>query len=105
MSEGELILYRSPDGLTEIQLRAIDGTVWLTQAEMAELFQTSPQAITQLIKAIYGEGEQAEEATCKELLQVRTEGQRQVRRALKVYRLEMILAIGYRVRSPRGTQS
>lgn len=104
MSEGELILYRSPDGLTEIQLRAIDGTVWLTQAEMAELFQTSPQAITQLIKAIYGEGEQAEEATCKELLQVRTEGQRQVRRALKVYRLEIILAIGYRVRSPRGTQ-
>ena len=54
MSEGELILYRSPDGLTEIQLRAIDGTVWLTHAEMAELFQTSPQAITQLIKAIYG---------------------------------------------------
>lgn len=104
MSEGELILYRSPDGLTEIQLRAIDGTVWLTQAEMAELFQSSPQAITQLIKAIYAEGELTEAATCKELLQVRTEGARQVQRSLKCYRLEVILAVGYRVRSPRGTQ-
>lgn len=104
MSEGELILYRSPDGVTEIQLRAIDGTVWLTQAEMADLFQTSPQAITQLVKAIYGEGELTEAATCKELLQVRTEGRRRVRRSLKFYRLEMILAVGYRVRSPRGTQ-
>lgn len=104
MSEGELILYRSPDGLTEIQLRAIDGTVWLTQAEMAELFQTSPQAITQLIKAIYAEGELTEAATCKELLQVRTEGARKVQRSLKFYRLEVILSVGYRVRSPRGTQ-
>lgn len=104
MSEGELILYRTQDGFAEIQLRAIDGTVWLTQAEMAQLFETSPQAITQLIKAIYSEGELAEEATCKEFLQVRTEGGRQVQRSLKAYRLDMILAVGYRVRSQRGTQ-
>src|ERR1700691_1737568 len=104
MSEGELVLYRTQDGLSQIQLRAIDGTVWLTQAQIAELFESSPQAVTQLIKSIYREGELAEEATCKEFLQVRSEGGRPVQRSLKAYRLDMILAIGYRVRSPRGTQ-
>jgi len=104
MSAGELILYRSEDGRAEIQLRAEGDTVWLTQAEMAELFDTTPQAITQHIRAIYGEGELSAEATCKDFLQVRQEGQRQVRRRLKAYSLPMILAVGYRVRSPRGTQ-
>ncbi|WP_019627732.1 virulence RhuM family protein [Thioalkalivibrio sp. AKL10] len=104
MSAGELILYRSEDGRAEIQLRAEGDTVWLTQAEMAELFDTTPQAITQHIRAIYEEGELSPEATCKESLQVRQEGQRQVRRRLKAYSLPMILAVGYRVRSPRGTQ-
>lgn len=104
MSEGELILYTTEDGEAEIQLRAIDGTAWATQAEMAALFQTSPQAITQLIKAIYADEELAESATCKEFLQVRTEGAREVKRALKSYSLDMILAVGYRVRSERGVQ-
>ena len=104
MSWGELILYRSDNGRAEIQLRAEGETVWLTQAEMAELFDTTPQAITQHIRAIYEEGELSPEATCKESLQVRQEGQRQVRRRLKAYSLPMILAVGYRVRSPRGTQ-
>ena len=104
MADGEIILYTTEDGVSTLSLRVEDGTVWLTQAEIAELFQTTPQAITQLIRAIYGEGELDEAATCKELLQVRTEGERQVRRSLKTYRLEMILAIGYRVRSHRGTQ-
>jgi len=104
MSDGELILYTTEDGQTEIQLRAIDATVWLTQAKIAELFQTSPQAITQLIKTVYEEEELEEAATCNELLQVRTEGAREVKRKLKHYNLDMILAIGYRVRSPRGVQ-
>jgi hypothetical protein len=104
MSAGELILYRTPDGRAEIRLRAEGDTVWLTQAEMAELFETTPQAITQHIRAIFEEGELTPEATCKESLQVRQEGQRQVRRRLKVYSLPLILAVGYRVRSPRGTQ-
>jgi len=104
MSAGELILYRSEDGRAEIQLRAEGDTVWLTQAEMAELFDTTPQAITQHIRAIYEEGELSSEATCKDSLQVRQEGQRQVRRRLKAYSLPMILAVGYRVQSPRGTQ-
>jgi len=104
MSVGELILYRSEDGRAEIQLRTEGDTVWLTQGEMAELFDTSPQAITQHIRAIYEEGELTPEATCKESLQVRREGQRRVQRRLKAYSLPMILAVGYRVRSPRGTQ-
>lgn len=104
MSAGELILYTTEDGTTQVQLRVIDGTVWLTQAEMAELFQTSPQAITQLIKAIYADAELVDAATCKELLQVRPEGGRQVHRKLKTYSLDVILAIGYRVRSERGVQ-
>ncbi len=101
---GEIILYQSDDGLARVQLRAMDGTAWLTQAGMAELFQVTPQAITQLIRAIYAEDEFTEAATCKELLHVRQEGTREVRRTLKSYSLEMILAVGYRARSARGTQ-
>ncbi|SPD63250.1 putative DNA-binding protein [Cupriavidus taiwanensis] len=104
MSAGELILYTTEDGAAHIRLRAADGTVWLTQAEMAELFQTTPQNMTLHIKAVYAEGELAAEATCKEDLQVRFEGGRQVQRQLKQYNLDMILAVGYRVRSHRGTQ-
>lgn len=104
MSGGELILYTAEDGSAAIQLRAEDGTVWLTQAEIATLFDTTPQNITQHTKAIYAEGELTEAATCKELLQVRQEGGRAVNRSLKHYNLDMILAVGYRVRSPRGTQ-
>lgn len=104
MSQGELIIYRTDDGQAEIQLRAEGDTVWLTQAKMAGLFDTTPQAITQHIRAIYEDQELDPEATCKELLQVRQEGKRRVHRQLKTYSLPMILAVGYRVRSPRGTQ-
>lgn len=104
MSKGEIVLYRTPDGLTEIQLRAIDGTVWLTQAQIAELFQVSPQNVTIHIRNILAEGELSEEATCKQDLQVRTEGGRAVRRDVKLYSLDIILAIGFRARSVRGTQ-
>lgn len=104
MSNGELILYTTEDGRASIQLRAEGSTVWLTQAEIASLFQTTPQNITLHIKAICAEGELSLESTCKELLQVRSEGDRQVQRQFKCYNLNMILAIGYRVRSHRGTQ-
>jgi hypothetical protein len=76
MSDGELILYTAEDGRAEVQLRAEDGTVWLTQAQMADLFQTTPQNITQHVRSVYAEGELAAAATCKELLQVRQEGAR-----------------------------
>ncbi len=104
MSAGELILYASDDGSARIQLRAVDGTVWLTQGEIAELFQTTSQNISLHIKSIFAAGELEPEATCKEYLQVRSESGRQVRRRLKSYSLDMILAVGYRVSSPRGMQ-
>lgn len=104
MTTGELILYTAEDGSIAVQLRAEGGSVWITQAEMAALFQTTPQNITLHTKAIYAERELLPEATCKERLQVRQEGERQVKRTLKHYNLDMILAVGYRVRSPRGTQ-
>ena len=71
---------------------------------MADLLQTTPQNITQHIKAIYGEGELTEDSTCKPLLQVRSEGGRQVKRTLTHYSLPIILAVGFRVRSQRGTR-
>lgn len=104
MSEGELILYATEDGAAEIQLRAIDGAVWLSQVEMAELFQTTKQNVSLHVRNILAEGELSAEATVKEYLTVQTEGARQVKRTVTLYRLEMILAVGYRVRSPRGTQ-
>jgi hypothetical protein len=100
---GELILYQTEDGRTRIQCRFEGENVWMTQALMAELFQTTPQNITLHLRAIYAEGELTEAATCKDYLQVRSEGARQVQRALRHYNLEAILAVGYRVRSPRGT--
>jgi hypothetical protein len=101
--KSEIILYQTEDGRTRIQCRFENENVWMTQALMAELFQTTPQNITLHLKAIYEEGELTEAATCKDYLQVRTEGARQVQRALRHYNLEAILAVGYRVRSPRGT--
>jgi len=102
--KGELILYQTEDGRTRIECRFDGETVWLTQAQMAELFLTTPQNITQHLREIYAEGELDEAATCKAFLQVRTEGARQVSRNLRFYSLEAILAVGFRVRSHRGTQ-
>ncbi len=103
-NNGELILYRMQDGRTDIQLRAVDGTIWLTQAEIALLFDTTKQNVSLHIRNILAEGELTGEATVKESLTVQTEGQRQVSRPIQLHRLEMILAVGYRVRSPRGNQ-
>ena len=101
---GEVLLYQTEDGRTRIECRFEDETLWLTQAQMADLFQTTPQNITLHLKAIYAEGEQSEAATCKSYLQVRREGGRSVRRTLRSYRLETVLSVGFRVRSHRGTQ-
>jgi hypothetical protein len=100
---GEIVLYQTEDGETRIECRFENENVWMTQALMAELFHTTPQNITLHLRAIYEEGELSETATCKDYLQVRTEGGRQVQRTLRHYNLETILAVGYRVRSARGT--
>ena len=101
---GELLLYRTEDGRTRVECRFEEGTLWLTQAQIAELFQTTPQNVTLHLKSVYAEGELEEPATCKDYLQVRQEGSRRVSRNLRHYRLEAVLAVGYRVRSQRGTQ-
>ena len=104
VDQGELVLYTSEDGNATFFLRAEGGTVWLTQVELAELFQTSVPNVNIHIKNVIDEGELEGEATIKEDLIVRIEGTRQVRRPVKLYNLDMILAVGYRVKSPRGTQ-
>jgi len=78
---GEFILYQTEDGQTRIEVRMEHETVWLTQREMAELFQTTPQNITQHIAAIFEQGQLIESATCKDYLQVQREGNREVQRA------------------------
>ena len=104
LPNSEIILYQTEDGRTRIQCRFENETIWLTQAQMAELFQTTPQNVTIHLRAIFAEGELVEAATCKDYLQVRTEGRREVSRLLRHYRLDAILAVGFRVRSHRGTQ-
>jgi len=104
MSNGEIILYITEDGQTSIQLRAQEGTVWLTRTEIAELFQITPQNVTIHIRDIYSTKEAEIGSTSKDYLLVQNEGKRSIQRTVKLYNLSVILAIGYRVRSPRGTQ-
>jgi len=103
-TKGEFLLYQTEDGQTRIEVRLQYETVWMTQAAIAELYQTTPQNITSHLKAIYNEGELEVTATCKEYLQVQQEGSRKVSRSRKFYSLPAIIAVGYRVRSHRGTQ-
>lgn len=100
----DLILYTSDDGQTKLHLRVEADTIWLSQLEIAELFQTTKQNVSLHAKNIFGDKELVPEATVKESLTVQTEGSRQVQRKLSYYNLDLILAIGYRVRSPRGVQ-
>ena len=101
---GEFLLYQAADGSARIQVRLEDRTLWLTQQQLADLYESTSQNITQHIRAIYAENELTEAATCKPYLQVRSEAGRQVSRSLKHYNLDVVIAIGYRVRSHRGTQ-
>ncbi|MDR2646098.1 MAG: virulence RhuM family protein [Holosporaceae bacterium] len=103
--KGELIIYQSEDGLTKIEVRLEDGTVWLSQAQMAQLFQTTTQNVTQHIKNIYTEGELDEKVTCKDFLQVVNRGFRgEIQDKIMFYNLELIIAVGYRVKSPQGVK-
>ncbi len=100
----EFILYQADDGQTKIQVRLVDGTVWLPQRSIAELFQKSTPTVNEHIANIYEEGELAPEATVRKFRIVQPEGTRRVERLVDFYNLDMILAVGYRVRSHRGTQ-
>ena len=100
----ELILYTTEDGRSQIKLRAEEQTVWLTQLEMAELFDATKQNISLHLKNLFQDRELDPAATVKESLTVQAEGSRQVQRPVTLYNLDAILAVGYRVRSPRGAQ-
>lgn len=99
---GSLMIYQNEKGDTKVDVLFRDGNIWMTQAAIAELYQTRPQNITQHIKNIYTDDELDESRTCKNYLQVQTEGNRQIKRNTKHYSFEMILAIGYRVRTHVG---
>ncbi|MBQ9218871.1 MAG: virulence protein RhuM/Fic/DOC family protein [Muribaculaceae bacterium] len=103
MEENKIVLYQTEDGQTLIDVRLENDTVWLTQAQMAALFDKTPQNITMHIRNAYNEGELDKSATCKEFLQVQTEGHRTVKRIQKFYDLDVIISVGYRVKSKRGT--
>ena len=101
--DNQIIIYQTEDGQTQIDVRMENETVWLTQAQMAELFEKTPQNITMHIGNAYKEGELEKESTCKEYLQVQQEGKRKVSRMVKYYDLDVIISVGYRVKSKRGT--
>ena len=100
----DFLLYTSANGKVHIECRIDGETIWLTQQQIATLFETTPQNITIHLKNIYKEGELSQEATCKYYLQVQTEGGREVKRKRKHYNLDAIISVGYRVNSVRGTQ-
>ncbi len=102
--QSELLLYTTPDHQTRIEVRLEDETVWLSQTQMAELFQTTKQNVSLHIRNIYEEGELARAGTVKESLTVQFEGRREVQRQIEVYNLDVIISVGYRVKSHRGTQ-
>ncbi len=104
MANSEILLYQTEDGQTKIDVRLEDENVWLSQLQMAELFQTSKQNISLHIKNIYEERELDEISTVKDYLTVQTEGKRKIQRSINIYNLDVIISVGYRVKSHRGTQ-
>ena len=100
----KIIIYQTDDGNTQIDVRFENETVWLTQAQMVELFQTTKQNVSLHVNNVYKECELEEKSTVKEYLTVQNEGKRSVRRMVKYYNLDVIISVGYRVKSQRGTQ-
>jgi len=99
----KIVIYQTEDGHTQIDVRLENDTVWLTQAQMVELFQTTKQNVSLHVGNVYKEGELEQEATVKEYLTVQNEGNRKVTRKVKYYNLDVIISVGYRVKSKRGT--
>ncbi|NCT19484.1 MAG: virulence RhuM family protein, partial [Flavobacteriia bacterium] len=102
--ENSFILYTTPEGAVKLSVLLQGETIWLTQKAMGILFDTTPQNITIHLKNIFESGELEEDATCKEYLQVQMEGGREVARKQKMYNLDVIISVGYRVNSTKATQ-
>ena len=100
----QIIIYQTEDGQTQVDVRMENETVWLTQAQMAELFKSSRTNIVEHIQHIYDEEELDEISTCRKFRQVRQEGKRMVTREMPMYNLDMIISVGYRVNSKRGVK-
>ena len=100
----KIIIYQTADGVTNLEVKMDYDTVWLTQAQMVELFQTTKQNVSLHVNNVYKESELEEKSTVKEYLTVQNEGKRSVRRMVKYYNLDVIISVGYRVKSQRGTQ-
>ncbi len=103
-NKGEIIIYESTDGLTKIDVKMVEETVWLTQAQLAELYQSSKSNISEHIKNIFAEGELTEDATVRKFRTVQIEGEKEVARDLTYYNLDMILSLGYRIKSSIATK-
>lgn len=103
-NNSQIVIYQTENGITKLEVRLENETVWLSQKLMAELFQTTPQNITIHLKNIYEEGELVEIATCKDFLQVQKEGDRMVERNQKLYNLDAIISVGYRIKSHVATR-
>ena len=102
-SNNQIVIYQSEDGQTQVDVRLENETVWLTQAQMVELFQTTKQNVSLHVGNVFKEGELEQESTVKEYLTVQNEGERKVSRKVKYYNLDVIISVGYRVKSKRGT--
>ena len=103
MEQNQIIIYQTEDGQTQIDVRLENETVWLSQAQMVELFQTTKQNVSLHVGNVFKEGELEQESTVKEYLTVQKEGKREVARQVKYYNLDVIISVGYRVKSKRGT--
>ena len=99
-----VVIYQSADNAVRLDVQLAEETVWLSQKQMAQLFDTTPQNITLHIGNVYKEQELTQSATCKDFLQVQIEGGKEKRRLTKFYNLDVIISVGYRVKSKRGTQ-
>ena len=103
-TQNNVIIYQSEDGLTKINVNLQEETVWLSQQQMAELYQTSRTNVVEHIRHIYEEGELTEDSTCRKFRQVQSEGKREVSREIPFYNLDMIISLGYRVKSSVATR-
>ena len=99
MEKSKIVIYQTDDGRTQIDVRLESDTVWLTQAQMVELFQTTKQNVSLHVGNVFKEGELKQESTVKECSTVQKEGQREVARKVKYYNLDVIISVGYRVKS------
>ena len=104
MNNGEIVLYQNQDGQIKLDVRLEDETVWLTQAQLCALFQKSKATISEHIKNIFSEGELIQDSTDRKFRTVQQEGTRNIERDLEYYNLDVIISVGYRVKSPQGTQ-